>query len=38
MTKVNIKGQDYEVTRDNLNNPRLDVNDGFVLYLTKKSV
>lgn len=29
MTKVNIKGQDYEVFRDDLNNPDLAENDGY---------
>ena len=29
MTKVNIKGQEYEVFRDDLNNPDLAENDGY---------
>lgn len=36
MTKVNIKGQDYEVFRDDLNNPDLAENDGYCELLDKK--
>ena len=36
MTKVNIKGQDYEVFRDDLNNPDLAENDGYCELYDKK--
>ena len=36
MTKVNIKGQDYEVFRDDLNNPDLAENDGYCELLDKR--
>lgn len=36
MTKVNIKGQEYEVFRDDLNNPDLGENDGYCELLDKK--
>lgn len=36
MTKVNIKGQDYEVFRDDLNNPDLAENDGYCKIFDKK--
>ena len=36
MTKVNIKGQDYEVFRDDLNNPDLAENDGYCEQLDKR--
>lgn len=34
--KINIKGQDYEVFRDNLNNPGLAENDGYCLIYGKQ--
>lgn len=36
MTKVNIKGQEYEVFRDDLNNPQLAENDGICDLYDKK--
>lgn len=36
MTKINIKGQDYEFSRDDLNNQELAENDGICKLLDKK--
>ena len=38
MTKVNIKGQDYEVFRDDLNNRQLAENDGICDLYDKKII